>query len=91
MEMSGAQSGPTGLIHLTARLYDPATGRFVREDTVAKPANPRSPNGYAYAADDPATAKDGNGLDYVDGPHLTAGSCGTSWRTWEVACWSATS
>ena len=64
--MSGARSGPTGLIHLGARLYDPATGRFVCEDTVARPANPRPPDGYAYAPTDPVTAKDGNGPDSVD-------------------------
>ena len=62
VEMSAAQPVPTGLVHLGARLYDPATGRFVREDTAAGPANPRSPNGYASAASDPITAKDGNGL-----------------------------
>jgi len=48
---NGAYTQPTtGLIHLSARYYDPTLGRFTQQDPSGQEANP-----YTYAGNDPST------------------------------------
>ena len=55
---AGGYTDPTGLIYLTSRYYDPATGQFTSPDPlVAQTWQP-----YAYAAGDPVTGTDPTGL-----------------------------
>jgi RHS repeat-associated protein len=49
---------PTGLTHLGAREYDPATGRFLQAD----PANLATGSTYSYTDDRPTTVVDRTGL-----------------------------
>ncbi|MBO0883439.1 MAG: EndoU domain-containing protein, partial [Mycobacterium sp.] len=57
----GGTIDPTGLTHLGAREYDPATGRFTAVDSLFDQADPQSWNGYAYADNNPATLSDADG------------------------------
>ncbi|WP_079034595.1 RHS repeat-associated core domain-containing protein [Streptomyces hirsutus] len=52
----------TGLTHIGAREYDPATGRFLSVDPVLVPDDHESLNGYAYANNTPVTMSDPTGL-----------------------------
>ncbi|MYT68363.1 MULTISPECIES: RHS repeat-associated core domain-containing protein [unclassified Streptomyces] len=52
----------TGLTHVGAREYDPATGRFLSVDPVLAPDDHESLNGYAYANNTPVTMSDPSGL-----------------------------
>ncbi|MER5907448.1 polymorphic toxin-type HINT domain-containing protein [Streptomyces mirabilis] len=52
----------TGLTHIGAREYDPATGRFISVDPVLAPDDHESLNGYAYANNTPVTLADPTGL-----------------------------
>ncbi|MGV9557436.1 RHS repeat domain-containing protein [Streptomyces sp. NPDC003522] len=52
----------TGLTHVGAREYDPATGRFLSVDPVLAPEDHESLNGYAYANNTPVTKSDPSGL-----------------------------
>ncbi|MDH6455486.1 RHS repeat-associated protein [Streptomyces sp. SAI-119] len=52
----------TGLTHIGAREYDPATGRFLSVDLVLAPEDHESLNGYAYANNTPVTKSDPTGL-----------------------------
>ncbi|MFF3941667.1 RHS repeat-associated core domain-containing protein [Streptomyces phaeofaciens] len=52
----------TGLTHIGAREYDPATGRFLSVDPVLAPDDHESLNGYAYANNTPVTLSDPTGL-----------------------------
>ncbi|MFD7481062.1 RHS repeat-associated core domain-containing protein, partial [Streptomyces sp. NPDC059837] len=52
----------TGLTHVGAREYDPATGRFLSVDPVLAPDDHESLNGYAYANNTPVTLADPTGL-----------------------------
>ncbi|MFJ9713415.1 RHS repeat domain-containing protein [Streptomyces sp. NPDC101234] len=54
--------GDTGLTHVGAREYDPATGRFLSVDPVLAPDDHESLNGYAYANNTPVTKSDPTGL-----------------------------
>jgi RHS repeat-associated protein len=51
----------TGTIHLGARDYDPALGRFLTLDPVLAPASPLQNNGYSYAVNNPVTRNDATG------------------------------
>ncbi|RNL77591.1 DNRLRE domain-containing protein [Nocardioides marmorisolisilvae] len=55
---SGQYSDTTGLQHLRARQYDPASGRFLAPDMVAT----ASANAYSYADDNPMVEGDPSGL-----------------------------
>ncbi|MFF4093256.1 RHS repeat-associated core domain-containing protein [Streptomyces sp. NPDC001834] len=57
----------TGLIHVGAREYDPATGRFLSVDPVLVPEDHESLNGYAYANNTPVTKTDPTGLRPLTG------------------------
>ncbi|MDH6521977.1 RHS repeat-associated protein [Streptomyces sp. SAI-135] len=55
----------TGLTHVGAREYDPATGRFLSVDPVLAPEDHESLNSYAYANNTPVTKSDPTGLKPV--------------------------
>ncbi|MFI1995285.1 polymorphic toxin-type HINT domain-containing protein [Actinoplanes sp. NPDC020271] len=52
----------TGLIHVGAREYDSAIGRFISVDPVQDLSDPQQWNGYAYANNNPASMSDPTGL-----------------------------
>jgi RHS repeat-associated protein len=54
---------PTGLTHIGARDYDPATGRFISGDPVLDVADPQQMHGYSYADDAPTTLSDPTGRE----------------------------
>ncbi|MGW2558356.1 polymorphic toxin-type HINT domain-containing protein [Streptomyces sp. NPDC001514] len=60
-------TGSTGLQHLGAREYDPATGRFISVDPLLNPADPQSLNAYAYSNNNPLTFSDPDGLMCLHG------------------------
>ena len=62
MKFTGESLDATGLYHLRARQYDPATGRFLRTDPLdPEPMSP-SISAYVYADDQPTTEVDPTGL-----------------------------
>ncbi|MFD5620938.1 polymorphic toxin-type HINT domain-containing protein [Streptomyces yangpuensis] len=62
----GGTVDATGLTHIGAREYDPATGRFVSVDPLLEPDRPQTLNGYVYAANNPATLSDPSGASITD-------------------------
>jgi RHS repeat-associated protein len=58
----GGTNDPTGIVHIGARDYDAALGRFISADPVFDEKDPQSWTGYAYADHTPATASDPTGL-----------------------------
>lgn len=75
----GGDLDPTGLIHLGARDYDPATGRFVSADPLIDLGDPQQMNGYAYANNNPTTMSDPSGLKQAD-------VCGYGYASGTVVC-----
>jgi RHS repeat-associated protein len=59
--VGGTVDDSTGLTHLGAREYDPATGRFISVDPIIDPHDPQQMNGYAYANNNPVTFTDPDG------------------------------
>ncbi|MEU9234464.1 polymorphic toxin-type HINT domain-containing protein [Streptomyces subrutilus] len=62
----GGTLDTTGLTHIGAREYDPATGRFISVDPLLEPDRPQTLNGYVYAANNPATLSDPSGASIMD-------------------------
>ncbi|MFB7949081.1 polymorphic toxin-type HINT domain-containing protein [Kitasatospora phosalacinea] len=60
--VGGTKDDSTGLTHLGAREYDPATGRFISVDPVLNPSDPQALNAYAYANNAPVSSSDPSGL-----------------------------
>jgi RHS repeat-associated protein len=61
---TGEQRDATGLVYLRARMYDPATGRFVQRDPYpGRVENPSSLHRYGYVQNNPINAADPSGLD----------------------------
>ncbi|MGL5861638.1 MAG: polymorphic toxin-type HINT domain-containing protein, partial [Phycicoccus sp.] len=58
---TGATTASTGLVHLGAREYDPATGRFTSVDPVMDLSDPTQWNAYSYAQNSPITLSDPDG------------------------------
>jgi RHS repeat-associated protein len=56
----------TGLTHLGAREYDPATGRFLSVDPLFEIGKPQTFDGYSYALNNPVTNADPGGLGNAD-------------------------
>jgi RHS repeat-associated protein len=63
--VGGINDPTTGLTHIGARDYDPATGRFISPDPVLNPTDPQQLNAYTYANNSPVTHADPTGL-YCD-------------------------
>ncbi|MER5386937.1 ricin-type beta-trefoil lectin domain protein [Streptomyces sp. NPDC002688] len=72
--IGGTDENTTGLTHLGARDYDPATGRFLTADPVLDIADPLSMNGYAYSNNSPVSNSDPTGL-YTEPDPGSTGSC----------------
>ncbi|MEV8588703.1 polymorphic toxin-type HINT domain-containing protein [Streptomyces sp. NPDC051180] len=64
--VGGTQDADTGLTHLGAREYDPATGRFISVDPLLEPDKPQSLAGYTYAGNNPAVFSDPSGLAFEE-------------------------
>ncbi|MFE1377871.1 restriction endonuclease fold toxin [Streptomyces sp. NPDC058740] len=60
--VGGETDETTGLVHLGAREYDPAAGRFLSVDPVVDYNEPKQMNPYAYANNSPVTYSDPSGL-----------------------------
>ncbi|MFI6249984.1 polymorphic toxin-type HINT domain-containing protein [Streptomyces sp. NPDC051016] len=60
--VGGDEDASGGLVHLGAREYDPATGRFISPDPVLDLADPVQMNGYVYCENNPVTFADPSGL-----------------------------
>ncbi|MGW1961973.1 polymorphic toxin-type HINT domain-containing protein [Streptomyces sp. NPDC001935] len=60
--VGGTKDTTTGLTHLGARDYDPATGRFLSVDPIMDPTDPQQINGYTYSNSSPVTKSDPTGL-----------------------------
>ncbi|MDQ0908716.1 RHS repeat-associated protein [Streptomyces canus] len=58
----GGTADATGLIHLGAREYDPAAGRFVSADPALNFDDPQHLNAYAYGRNNPLAFPDPTGL-----------------------------
>lgn len=59
---SGVDDTTTGLTHIGAREYEPATGRFISVDLLINIADPLQMNGYTYANGNPINQTDPSGL-----------------------------
>ncbi|MEU4214069.1 RHS repeat-associated core domain-containing protein [Actinoplanes sp. NPDC026623] len=59
----GGDNDPTGLVHIGARYYDSALGRFISVDPVFDSNKPASWNAYSYADNSPITLSDPTGMD----------------------------
>ncbi|MFD9535101.1 polymorphic toxin-type HINT domain-containing protein [Streptomyces sp. NPDC060010] len=62
----GGTIDATGLTHISAREYDPSTGRFISADPLLDANRPQTLNGYVYAANNPATLSDPSGAAIFD-------------------------
>ncbi|MFE0422254.1 polymorphic toxin-type HINT domain-containing protein [Streptomyces sp. NPDC058953] len=60
--VGGDDDASTGLVHLGAREYEPATGRFISVDPLIDMADPIQINGYSYSENSPVTFADPTGL-----------------------------
>ncbi|MGW4115107.1 RHS repeat-associated core domain-containing protein [Actinosynnema sp. NPDC004786] len=66
--VGGTNDAATGLVHLGARQYDPALGRFLSVDPLMDSADPQQWNGYAYSNNSPITLSDPTGMIRQCGP-----------------------
>ncbi|WP_329788043.1 RHS repeat-associated core domain-containing protein [Lentzea sp. DG1S-22] len=67
----------SGLTHLGAREYDPATGRFLSDDPIMNTANPQEVNGYSYSNNNSVTFSDPSSM-YLEG------GTGNDGHTWGI-------
>ncbi len=74
---TGNDDASTGLTHIGAREYEPATGRFISVDPVIDITNPLQMNGYNYANNNPISQSDPTGLESCFG----YGYCGGGGET----------
>ncbi|WP_433607367.1 RHS repeat domain-containing protein [Dactylosporangium sp. CA-139114] len=58
----GGINDASELVHVGAREYDPAVGRFISVDPVFSPGDPQGWQGYGYANNTPVSASDPTGL-----------------------------
>ena len=61
---TGERLDETGLIYLNARYYDPVLGRFISPDPTVPTADAVGLNRYAYAANNPISFTDTDGLGF---------------------------
>ncbi|MEV7416663.1 RHS repeat-associated core domain-containing protein [Streptomyces sp. NPDC089919] len=59
--VGGTEDGTTGTVHLGAREYDPATGRFLSVDPVVDLNDPQQAHGYTYGNNNPVVFSDPTG------------------------------
>ncbi|MGH3078100.1 MAG: DUF6531 domain-containing protein [Gaiellaceae bacterium] len=67
MRFTGEYLDPTGLYHLRARQYDPATGRFLRLDPAGQSPDDRAISAYSYVANRPTVMVDASGELFTPG------------------------
>ncbi len=67
--VGGTTDTVTGLTHLGAREYDPATGRFLSVDPVFTATDPQQMHGYTYANNNPLTHSDPAGTEIGSRPN----------------------
>ncbi len=67
--VGGTTDASTGLTHLGAREYDPATGRFLSVDPLFTADDPQQMHGYTYAANNPVTHSDPAGTEIGSRPN----------------------
>ncbi|MFD3549044.1 polymorphic toxin-type HINT domain-containing protein [Streptomyces sp. NPDC058655] len=60
--VGGEKDETIGTVHLGAREYDPATGRFLSVDPIVDFNEPKQQNPYVYANNSPVTFSDPSGL-----------------------------
>jgi RHS repeat-associated protein len=79
---TGQRLDSTGLYYYSARYYDPTIGRFISPDRSAPHvSNPQSLNKYSYVINNPTSAVDPSGLDYI-----FVGGANSKWSdTWWTA------
>jgi RHS repeat-associated protein len=70
--VGGTRDPGSGLIHLGAREYDPAIGRFISVDPVFNGEEPQTWNGYAYGNNNPLANTDQDGRRVL----TDGGDCG---------------
>ncbi|WP_423832940.1 RHS repeat-associated core domain-containing protein [Streptomyces manipurensis] len=80
--VGGTKEPDTGLIHLGAREYDQATGRFLSVDPIMDLADPQQTHGYSYANNNPASLSDPSGLKPIE--CIEGYSCKFNGKGWEV-------
>ncbi|WP_223279781.1 polymorphic toxin-type HINT domain-containing protein [Streptomyces sp. SDr-06] len=59
--VGGTKDTDTGLTHLGAREYDPATGRFISVDPIMDLKDPQQAHGYTYGSNNPLVYTDPTG------------------------------
>nr|EIF91696.1 YD repeat-containing protein [Streptomyces tsukubensis NRRL18488] len=64
--LGGDDDASTGLVHLGAREYEPATGRFISADPLLDLGDPIQINAYTYSENNPVTFADPSGLKSAD-------------------------
>ncbi|MEO6083322.1 MAG: polymorphic toxin-type HINT domain-containing protein, partial [Umezawaea sp.] len=69
----GGTDDNTGLTHLGAREYDPATGRFTSVDPVIDNTDPQQMHGYTYGNNNPLSYVDADGRWSIGGALKKAG------------------
>jgi RHS repeat-associated protein len=67
--VGGTVDAATGLTHLGAREYDPATGRFLSVDPLFTATDPQQMHGYTYADNNPLTHSDPAGTEIGSRPN----------------------
>ncbi|MFD6227893.1 RHS repeat-associated core domain-containing protein [Streptomyces sp. NPDC060232] len=65
--VEGTKDNDSGLTHIGAREYDPLIGRFISVDPIMDLTDSQQLHGYTYAANNPFTYSDPDGLKYFEG------------------------
>ncbi|MEU9235141.1 polymorphic toxin-type HINT domain-containing protein [Streptomyces subrutilus] len=75
---TGNDDNTTGLTHIGAREYEPATGRFISVDPVLNITDPLQMNGYTYSNGNPISRADPTGLESCFGHGYCGGGGDTN-------------
>ncbi|MFJ7593460.1 polymorphic toxin-type HINT domain-containing protein [Streptomyces sp. NPDC097617] len=71
--VGGTKDNDSGLTHIGAREYDPLIGRFISVDPIMDLKDSQQLHGYTYAANNPFTFSDPDGLKYFEGNNNDGG------------------
>ncbi|MFE9466349.1 RHS repeat domain-containing protein [Streptomyces virginiae] len=71
--VGGTKDNDSGLTHIGAREYDPLIGRFISVDPIMDLKDAQQLHGYTYAANNPFTFSDPDGLKYFEGNNTDQG------------------